>query len=391
MNATTRNLAVTVACLVAVSLAVTLPAINTEASSDAVSYVTVVVSEDSSDPSNVSTGFAIIWNHVGTCSSSYSAYLRVASWYTSGSYTRSSVERTLLGTTTSSSTGMDITLSDVPNGANYEVELFCSAYNEETNAVPIVFVPIANTPTGLRTGTYSSAPLISLTVSHGTLSPPFSRGGLNYTVADVANENARITIAATTTADSGYETIFISNYGLMMAICRPDPWGGSDNCSYGFAGDVLTDADSQTPGFQVDLVEGENQVTIHIYHDDSGDFGQQYHLTINRARSFSISGITETSYEENGTTTVATYSGSGGDDNATTTWSLSGNDSEDLSISDAGVLSFVSSPDYETPADADIDNVYEVTVEASNGDLTATLDVQVTVTNVNEGPMLLRN
>ena len=39
-------------------------------------------------------------------------------------------------------------------------------------------------------------------------------------------------------------------------------------------------------------------------------------------------------------------------------------DAEDLSISSGGVLTFDSPPDYEDPADANTDNVYEVTVEA---------------------------
>ena len=39
-------------------------------------------------------------------------------------------------------------------------------------------------------------------------------------------------------------------------------------------------------------------------------------------------------------------------------------------------------PDYENPADANGDNVYEVTVQASDGRLTGALAVKVTVANV---------
>ena len=45
------------------------------------------------------------------------------------------------------------------------------------------------------------------------------------------------------------------------------------------------------------------------------------------------------------------------------------------------MLSFVSSPDYENPTDANTDNVYMVTVMANNGNGGAELDVTVTVTN----------
>jgi len=97
-------------------------------------------------------------------------------------------------------------------------------------------------------------------------------------------------------------------------------------------------------------------------------------------------GPTDPSYAENGTGPVATYSATD-PENDTITWSLSGTDAADFSItSDGGVLTFVSSPDYEGPADADTDNAYSVTVEASDGNTEATLDVTVTVTDVDEAP-----
>ena len=49
-----------------------------------------------------------------------------------------------------------------------------------------------------------------------------------------------------------------------------------------------------------------------------------------------------------------------------------------------GALTFKSAPDYEKPNDGDKKNDYEVTINASDGSLTSTLDVEVTVTNVNE-------
>ena len=68
--------------------------------------------------------------------------------------------------------------------------------------------------------------------------------------------------------------------------------------------------------------------------------------------------------------------------------SLMGPDAADFSLSDAGVLSFVSKPDYENPADANRDNLYEVTVRATDGTLHADRKVRVTVENVNEAPVI---
>ena len=63
------------------------------------------------------------------------------------------------------------------------------------------------------------------------------------------------------------------------------------------------------------------------------------------------------------------------------TWGLSGDDAGDFSIAN-GSLRFQSTPDHENPADSDGDNVYNVTVEASDGTDTGSLDVTVTVTNL---------
>ncbi len=54
-----------------------------------------------------------------------------------------------------------------------------------------------------------------------------------------------------------------------------------------------------------------------------------------------------------------------------------------------GVLSFVSAPDFEAPADAGANNVYDVTVSASDGNAPAvTQALAVTVTNTNEAPTI---
>ena len=67
-------------------------------------------------------------------------------------------------------------------------------------------------------------------------------------------------------------------------------------------------------------------------------------------------------------------------------WSLTGPDADDLVIGRDGVLNFAAVPDREYPDDNNQDNVYEVTVEASDGINTTTLEIKVTVTNLNEPP-----
>ena len=73
-----------------------------------------------------------------------------------------------------------------------------------------------------------------------------------------------------------------------------------------------------------------------------------------------------------------------------TQWSTAGRDGGDFVINALGELRFRSAPDYERPADSDRDNVYEVTIRASDGRYTGILEeVQtVTVTDVDEAPTI---
>ena len=81
---------------------------------------------------------------------------------------------------------------------------------------------------------------------------------------------------------------------------------------------------------------------------------------------------------------VGTYRGIGVDA-ANAVWSLSGLDMGDFTI-DAitGELMFNMAPNYEMPMDADMDNEYQITVEANDGTNTATLPMTVMVANVDE-------
>ena len=73
-----------------------------------------------------------------------------------------------------------------------------------------------------------------------------------------------------------------------------------------------------------------------------------------------------------------------------TQWSTAGRDGGDFVINALGQLMFRNPPDYERPADSDRDNVYEVTVRASDGRNTGTLEEvqRVTVTGVDEAPII---
>ena len=81
---------------------------------------------------------------------------------------------------------------------------------------------------------------------------------------------------------------------------------------------------------------------------------------------------------------MATYMAAG-QAAAGATWSLEGDDAGRFSISSGGVLTFRSTPNFESPADQGGNNVYNVMVKATSGAIDATLAVTVTVTNEDEG------
>jgi uncharacterized repeat protein (TIGR01451 family) len=90
-----------------------------------------------------------------------------------------------------------------------------------------------------------------------------------------------------------------------------------------------------------------------------------------------------TSIPEN-TTVVTTVTASG---TAPITYSIVGGaDAAKFTVNPtSGALSFVGAPDYETPTDSGANNVYDVTVRASNSAGTDDQAIAVTVTNVAEG------
>lgn len=99
-------------------------------------------------------------------------------------------------------------------------------------------------------------------------------------------------------------------------------------------------------------------------------------------------GVMEYSVDEN-TTGVTTVEATDPDGDAVT-YSLSGSDASAFSVgSTSGALAFVDAPDYEAPADSDADNVYEITVSASDGTASASLGLVITVADLAGDKMVL--
>ena len=246
------------------------------------SYLTVVVTEDDSDPDNVVTTFTITWNDAEDCSASYNAYLdgvvgdpiHLGSAASEGEQIAAS-----LTNVSAESIGFDAKLYCGMIGSGRLVDsLMIPEYRRSFDTVPIsrAYLP--------KPGTYSTEPgLTVLTVSSGTLTPAFHSQTLNYTVPDVANADGRITLTTTTKADY-YTVAFIpGSLYFYSFFCSH----GGQQTGLGYQDDTgnplypLTDADANTPGFQMDLDEGENVFKIHVW--PNCEEGHVYKLTVTRA------------------------------------------------------------------------------------------------------------
>ena len=108
---------------------------------------------------------------------------------------------------------------------------------------------------------------------------------------------------------------------------------------------------------------------------------------VNEAPSISIngSGATHAITQAENSTSVVTYTASDPDAGASLSFSISGTDAADFAInSSSGALTFAASPDFEAPADSDVNNTYVVIITVSDGSLTDTQTLTITITNVNE-------
>ena len=95
-----------------------------------------------------------------------------------------------------------------------------------------------------------------------------------------------------------------------------------------------------------------------------------------------VSGGSRFWFAENATTDVAAFTATDAEGD-TVTWSLAGVDAALFDVA-GGVLGFWAPPDFEMPADRGANNVYDVTVQASDSEGSTSHDATVTVTDVDE-------
>jgi len=102
-----------------------------------------------------------------------------------------------------------------------------------------------------------------------------------------------------------------------------------------------------------------------------------------------INSLSAANFSENATGTAYTIVATDRDTGTVLSYSLSGTDAALFSVNaNTGLVAFKSVPNFESPADAGANNVYDLIVSASDGSLSASKAVAITVTNVNEAPTI---
>jgi Ca2+-binding RTX toxin-like protein len=236
--------------------------------------------------------------------------------------------------------------------------------------------------------------------------PADADGDNAYRIEVIASDGAlsstrAVTITVTNVNDvapvitSGEVASFVeSDTGVAYVATGSDAEGASLTWSLGGAdaGRFTIGADgavrfATAPDFESPTdADGDNAYRIEVIASD-GALSSTRAVTItvtdvNDAAPLITSGATA-SFAENDTGVA--YAATGSDaEGATLTWSLGGADAGLFTIDADGAVRFATAPDFEAPADADGDNAYRLDVIASDGVLSTTRAVTITVTNVNE-------
>jgi hypothetical protein len=207
-----------------------------------------------------------------------------------------------------------------------------------------------------------------------------SNGGGDDATINLLEGSTAVTTVTASDPDSGdYQTFSITG-GLDQDFFTIDPVNG------------ILSFDSP-PDYETPLDNGEDNIyNLQVTVTDSLGLTDIQDITVSVTNSNEAPTITSNGGGEvatismlEGSTAVTTVTATDSDGGDTQTYSISGVDSSFFEIDAvSGVLSFTSSPEYETPEDIDGDNNYnlQVTVTDSNG-LTDTQDITVTVADVN--------
>ncbi|MGH3064810.1 MAG: cadherin domain-containing protein [Gaiellaceae bacterium] len=220
------------------------------------------------------------------------------------------------------------------------------------------------------TGSGNAAPVITSNGGGATATPSPAENQTGVTDVDATDPDAgqTLTYSISGGVDSG-DFAIDAGTGVLTFVTPPDFEAPSDAGSNNVYDVVVAVSDGSGGSDSQSLavgVQNSNEFTPVITSDGGG-------ASAPLSRAENQTAVTDVDATD-GDGTTPTYSIPGGSDGA-----------RFAIVPSTGVLTFVVPPDFEAPADADADNVYEVVVEATDGSLSDTQAISVTVTDVPEG------
>ena len=256
------------------------------------------------------------------------------------------------------------------------------AVDDDDEKVSLAF---GTRPPGVNEGTTKGA-VVSITDDDKPTSLTVSFEQSSYTVAEGSNVSVKVTLS-----DDPERTVTIplskterggaspSDYSGVPANVVFDSGDTEKAFTFNATSDALDDDDESVkiafgtlPTTPVNVSAGSTDETVVNITDDNDPPV--------------ISGSAAVDHPENSTATIATYSATDPDDGATLTWTLSGADTSHFELSNDQKLSFKTGQDFEDPDDADDNGKYQVTITVSDGVLSDSIEVTVTLTDQDEGP-----
>jgi hypothetical protein len=283
--------------------------------------------------------------------------------------------------------GVDLDGTAVTYGISGGADASLFAINASTGALSFVSAPNFEAPGDAGTDNVYNV-IVSVSDGSFTANQAVSISVTNINEAPVITSAASASVSENGLAIGSVTASDIDSSGLSYAIA-----GGADAAL--FTVDSATGVLSfvSAPNFDAPADAGTNNVYDVVVSVSDGVLSASQAIVVtvtnvNEAVSITSNGGGDTasvSIGENGTAVATVLAGDLDGDSVT--YSISGGaDAALFTINAAtGALSFVSAPNFEAPADAGGNNVYDVIVTASDGVLSDSQAIAVSVANVNEG------
>ncbi|MHC1782747.1 MAG: cadherin domain-containing protein [Anaerolineaceae bacterium] len=289
-----------------------------------------------------------------------------------------------------------VTVATSPTGSTFSITGGADAalftINASTGALTFLAAPNFEAPADVGVnnvynitvhavnGSMTADQAIAVTVTDANeFSPAITSDGAGPTAALSKAENTTAVTTVTATDGDGSATL---TYSIVA---------GGDGALFTINSGTGVLTFNPAPNYEVPTDAGANNVydvTVRVS-DGTNTDTQVISVTVtNVAPAITSNGGGATaniSVAEN-TTAVTTVTASDGDASTTMTYSKAGGADQALFNIDSGtgVLTFAAAPDYDSPGDAGGNNIYDVTVQVSDGALTDTQDIAVTVTDAND-------